>query len=65
MNKLQKSLVAATALKENHALEKMDIKIKVAEPKGMNATLYESVLGKILKFDKYQDEPIFETDFIS
>lgn len=40
-----------------------DVKIKVAEPKGLNALYFEKVIYKTLVYDKKEDEPLNEGDF--
>lgn len=40
-----------------------DVKIKVAEPKGLNALHFEEVIYKTLVYDKKEDEPLNKGDF--
>ncbi|XP_044259170.1 sialic acid synthase [Tribolium madens] len=59
-NKLGKSLVASRALRNGDILQLENIKIKVAEPKGIDASLLKDVLGKRVKGDINEDGTILE-----
>ncbi|KAL4716029.1 hypothetical protein ACJJTC_002794 [Scirpophaga incertulas] len=63
INKLQKSLVMGSTKNKGEILYPGDIKIKVAEPKGLNALNFEDVIYKTLIYDKKEDEPLHEGDF--
>ncbi|EEZ97826.1 Sialic acid synthase-like Protein [Tribolium castaneum] len=58
--KLGKSLVAATTLRKGDILQHENIKIKVAEPKGIDASLLKDVIGKHVKGVINEDESILQ-----
>lgn len=63
--KLGKTIVVAGGmLKRGHKLSATDLKVKVAEPKGINATFFETLLGRTLAVDKTEDESLFEHDIL-
>lgn len=61
-DKLGKSLVAAKALQKGEILKLEDIKVKVAEPKGIDASFLKDVVGKTVKRELKQDDSILEED---
>lgn len=63
IDKLQKSLVMGSTKNKGEILYPGDVKIKVAEPKGLNALRFEDAIYKTLVYDKREDEPIYEGDF--
>lgn len=63
IDKLQKSLVMGSTKNKGEILYPGDVKIKVAEPKGLNALHFEEVIYKTLIYDKKEDEPLNEGDF--
>lgn len=63
IDKLQKSLVMGSTKNKGEILYPGDVKIKVAEPKGLNALHFEEVIYKTLVCDKKEDEPLNEGDF--
>ncbi|OWR50680.1 sialic acid synthase [Danaus plexippus] len=63
IDKLQKSLVMGCTKNKGEILYPGDVKIKVAEPKGLNALHFEDVIYKTLVYDKKEDEPLNEGDF--
>lgn len=63
IDKLQKSLVMGSTKNKGEILYPGDVKIKVAEPKGLNALHFEDVIYKTLVYDKKEDEPLNEGDF--
>ncbi|KPJ12192.1 Sialic acid synthase, partial [Papilio machaon] len=63
IDKLQKSLVMGSTKNKGEILYPGDVKIKVAEPKGLNALHFEEVIYKTLVYDKKEDEPLNEGDF--
>ncbi|XP_075971309.1 N-acetylneuraminic acid synthase [Anticarsia gemmatalis] len=63
IDKLQKSLVMGCTKNKGEILYPGDVKIKVAEPKGLNALHFEEVIYKTLVYDKKEDEPLNEGDF--
>ncbi|KAK7791726.1 hypothetical protein R5R35_009374 [Gryllus longicercus] len=62
--KLGKTLVAGKYLKQGIPLQKEDIKIKVADPKGCPAESLNSILGKVLIRDVEEDESIMEDNVV-
>ncbi|GLH09797.1 uncharacterized protein GBIM_14849 [Gryllus bimaculatus] len=62
--KLGKTLVAGKYLKRGVPLQKEDIKIKVADPKGCPAESLNSILGKVLIRDVEEDESIMEDNVV-
>ncbi|CAB3239853.1 unnamed protein product [Arctia plantaginis] len=63
IDKLQKSLVMGCTKNKGEILYPGDVKIKVAEPKGLNALHFEDVIYKTLVYDKKEDEPLNDGDF--
>lgn len=63
IDKLQKSLVMGCTKNKGEILYPGDVKIKVAEPKGLNALHFEEVIYKTLVYDKKEDEPLNQGDF--
>lgn len=63
IDKLQKSLVMGSTKNKGEILYPGDVKIKVAEPKGLNALHFEEVIYKTLVYDKKEDEPLYKGDF--
>ncbi|GBP29297.1 Sialic acid synthase [Eumeta japonica] len=63
IDKLQKSLVMGCTKNRGEILYPGDVKIKVAEPKGLNALHFEEVIYKTLVYDKKEDEPLNKGDF--
>ncbi|XP_011561047.2 sialic acid synthase [Plutella xylostella] len=63
IDKLQKSLVMGSTKNKGEILYPGDVKIKVAEPKGLNALHFDDVIYKTLVYDKKEDEPLHEGDF--
>ncbi|KAK9884462.1 hypothetical protein WA026_007305 [Henosepilachna vigintioctopunctata] len=59
--KLGKTLVAAKNLTEGQIIKADDLKIKIADPKGIDPIYYESILGKTLKTKVKQDQAILHT----
>lgn len=47
--KLGKSLVAARDLKKGDVIERSSLKVKIANPKGVDAHLMEEIIGKVVK----------------
>lgn len=62
-DKLKKSLVLARYLFKGRRINKYDLKIKVAEPPGIDASLLHEVVGKTLKRDMREDEALTEDCF--
>ncbi|XP_049875158.1 sialic acid synthase-like [Pectinophora gossypiella] len=63
IDKLQKTLVMGSLKSKGDLLYPGDVKVKVAEPKGLNALRFEDVIHKTLLCDKKEDDPIYEGDF--
>lgn len=61
-HKLGKSLVYARDLRKGHRLTVMDIDVKVSEPNGIPAELYDDIVGEEVKRDVCYDDPVIETD---
>ncbi|XP_017783274.1 PREDICTED: sialic acid synthase [Nicrophorus vespilloides] len=60
--KLGKTLVAARDLHKGYILTKDDVKVKVAEPKGLDGCELLKVVGKVLLKDFKEDESIMIDD---
>lgn len=59
--KLGKSMVAAKDLHKNDVIESNSIKVKVANPKGMDPTLMNKIIGKVVNVEVIEeDEAILE-----
>lgn len=57
-NKLGKTIVAAKYLPVGHVLKEDDMLVKVAEPKGIDASNFFSIIGKKLKHDVNEDDSV-------
>lgn len=62
-DKLGKSLVYAKTLPGGHAIAEGDLKIKVAEPKGIDGSKLFEIFGKILTREVEEDTSVFQEDF--
>lgn len=56
--KLRKSLVVSRAVSKGHKLKGDDLKVKVAEPIGIDASLLDKIIGKVAKKNMQQDETL-------
>lgn len=56
--KFAKSLVLSRFVRKGHRITKDDLKIKVSDPTGIDASLLSSVLGKIVKKNIDEDESL-------
>ncbi|CAL4070058.1 unnamed protein product [Meganyctiphanes norvegica] len=63
-NKLGKTVVATRTLPAGTVIKPEDIVAKVAVPKGLTATLLDSLVGKSLKTEVLQDHSIMEDDVL-
>lgn len=62
-NKLGKCIVTSKNLKKGQKIEEEDLKMKVTEPKGIDAVFYEELIGFTLKRDLNADDVIFRDDY--
>lgn len=56
--KLGKSIVLKNFVRAGHVLQKQDLTIKVAEPKGIDGSLLDSVVGKKVKYNLNEDQAV-------
>lgn len=64
-HKLGKSLVYARDLRQGHRLNEMDINVKVSEPNGIPAELYDETVGRELMRDVCFDDAVMDADLTS
>lgn len=57
-DKLGKTIVAAKCLPIGHVLKEADMLVKVAEPKGIDAANFYSIVGRKLKQDVNEDDSL-------
>lgn len=62
--KLGKSLVFSKDLPKNHKLNPEDLKVKVAEPKGIDGKDFDKVIGRILTRDVNENQSVHVKDLI-
>lgn len=56
--KLGKTIVLKRAVKAGYVLQKIDLDIKVAEPRGIDGGLVDSVVGRKVNRDMNEDESL-------
>ncbi|CRL06466.1 CLUMA_CG019554, isoform A [Clunio marinus] len=61
-HKLGKSLVYSRDLRKGQRLEELDLSVKVSEPNGIPAELFDDAVGKEVKRDVCYDDPVMESD---
>lgn len=60
LSRLGKTIVANKAVQAGHVLQKDDLAIKVAEPKGIDGALVDNIIGRKLKVDLEEDESLMD-----
>lgn len=59
--KLGKTIVLKKVVKAGDILQKDDLSIKVSEPRGIDGALADSIIGRKVKIDLDEDEPLLLT----
>lgn len=62
--KLGKTIIYSKDLPQGHILHLEDLKVKVAEPKGMDGSYIYDIVGKVLKRHVKEDESVTEQDLV-